>query len=162
MNRIIMAENYKHTQIGYFTIAVFSVVFLIVLSIYAGENLADGEGRVLPVTLLILLLFLINFSTLTVKVTRNEIIWYFGPGLWKFRLKLDEVQAVAVTRSSIWEGVGIRWNPYKGMLFNVSGQHAVKIIRKNGKSTRIGTNQPQELLQAIRQSAGFTGQQVRL
>ncbi|MCC5941632.1 MAG: hypothetical protein JJU37_08835 [Balneolaceae bacterium] len=150
-----MMENYKNTQIGYFIILIFSVVLIIVFSVYTSGLLSESESIVLPVTLLFLIIFLINFSTLTVKVNRKEIIWYFGPGLWKFRIKVDEVKFAAITRAPIWEGVGIRWNPFRGMLYSVSGSYAVEIIRKNGKSTRIGTNEPRELLEAIQKSAGL-------
>ena len=157
-----MNTIYKNTQIGYFTIIVFGVIFTILLAIYFGGSGSEGEFPGFQLVILIFLLFFINFSTLTVKVTRNEIIWYFGPGLWKFRLKVNEIKAAAVTRSSIWEGVGIRWNPFRGMLYNVSGSHAVKVIRKNDKSTRIGTNEPQKLLEAIQQAAGLPDQNARM
>lgn len=150
-----MTGNYKNTQIGYFLLSVFVIIIIIVFAVYMGDSISDSDSSVLPLTLLLLILFLINFSTLTVKVNRKEIIWYFGPGLWKFRIKVDEVKSAAITRAPIWEGVGIRWNPLRGMLYSVSGSYAVEIIRKNGKSTRIGTNEPRELLEAIQKSAGL-------
>ncbi len=48
-------------------------------------------------------------------------------------------------------GWGIRWTP-NGWLYNVSGFYAVEIKMKTGKKYRIGTDAPNELEKAIKES----------
>lgn len=146
---------YKKTQIGFFSIAVLGAVLIMMLGIYLSGTIQESELWIFKLTITFIALMFVLFSSLTVKVTRQELIWYFGPGLWKYRIKTGEIQAVGSTRSHPIEGVGIRWNPWKGMLYNVSGLNAVKVIRKNGKSTRIGTNEPQKLIEVIKEAANL-------
>ena len=47
--------------------------------------------------LLIAVAFL--FSLLTVEVTESEICWHFGPGLWTYRVSLNEIESVSVVRN---------------------------------------------------------------
>ncbi len=53
-------------------------------------------------------------------------------------------------------GWGIRLTPH-GWLYNVSGSYAVEIKTKTGKKYRIGTDVPNELEKAIRQSIERSG-----
>ena len=51
-------------------------------------------------------------------------------------------------RNSWWYGLGIRLIPY-GWMWNISGLDAIKLTHQDGNRFRIGTNQPQELYQAL-------------
>jgi hypothetical protein len=143
--------EYKHTQVGYVLLSLMVpacvVLFIFILSGSFGET----EGWILTVTFLMMCAATFNFSTLTVKVTHSEIVWYFGPGLWTYRIKLSEVKEVRTGRSHPAEGIGIRWNPWKGWLYNVSGLRNVEILREDGKLTRIGTDEPEKLQKAIQE-----------
>ena len=44
----------------------------------------------------------------TVEVSGEELRWHFGPGLWSYRLALDEIERVSVVRNKWWNGFGIR------------------------------------------------------
>ncbi|PKD43934.1 hypothetical protein [Rhodohalobacter barkolensis] len=147
--------GYKNTQIGYFTILVFGIVliFLSVITFSGGIN--PAEQPILNGALLLFLLLFINFSSLTVQVNRRELIWYFGPGVWKYRIPIEQIRDVSEVKTNPLEGVGFRWNPLKGWLYNVSGLKAVKVIQKDGKATRIGTNEPEQLVQAIREELNY-------
>lgn len=147
--------GYKNTQIGYFTILVFGIVliFLSVITFSGGIN--PAEQPILNGALLLFLLLFINFSSLTVQVNRRELIWYFGPGIWKYRIPIEQIREVLEVKTNPLEGVGFRWNPLKGWLYNVSGLKAVKVIQKDGKATRIGTNEPKQLIQAIREELNY-------
>src|SRR5690625_5524368 len=104
---------------------------------------------------------LILFSSLTVKITREELIWYFGPGLWKYRMKLRDIRSVATIRTHPAEGFGIRWWPGKGTLYNVSGRQAVQVVRKDGKMRRIGTNEPKDVERGMVGATIISEQPVR-
>lgn len=124
-----------------------AIIFLV--AVYLNGSFVEAEKVILQLMIALICGLTIIFSSLTVKVTEKEIIWYFGPGLWRYRLNLSEVKKVSKGRSHPLEGVGIRWNPWKGMLYTVSGLRNVEILRKDGKMTRIGTDEPDKLVKAI-------------
>ena len=55
-------------------------------------------------------------------------------------------------RNLWYYGWGIRYTPH-GWLFNVSGLDAVELELKNGRTWRVGTDEPVELLAAIQAAA---------
>jgi len=135
---------YRHTQIGYLTLIVIIVAALgIAVSL-------PNEAR--PVTLgvaALLVIIAVLFSSLTVEVGGEELRFHFGPGFWRKRVALSEVAAATPTQSSWWEGWGIRFTP-RGMLYNVSGTNAVEIELRSGRRFRIGTDEPEAMVQEIR------------
>ncbi len=94
---------YRHTQHGLW-------IVLPCLAFAAFDAVIAWQTRQwLPVAVLILLVAVaILFSSLTVEVNDNELRWYFGPGLWTYRLPLSDVATVAVARNRWWNGFGIR------------------------------------------------------
>jgi hypothetical protein len=89
------------------------------------------------------------FSSLVVEVTESEFCWHFGPGIWSYRIALDDIDNVQVVRSKWWNGFGIRMRPgYR--LFNVSGFNAVELRLKTGDICRIGTDDAQGLAEALK------------
>lgn len=141
--------GYSHTQPGYFILALMIPAIIFLIAVYIGGTFGEAEKVIVQLTIVLMCGATIIFSSLTVKVNEKEIVWYFGPGIWKYRIKLSEVKNVNKGRSHPLEGVGIRWNPWKGMLYNVSGLWNVQILRKDGKLTRIGTDEPDKLVKAI-------------
>jgi hypothetical protein len=127
---------------------------LIVILVAALGIFALGPRSPLPVTLSVAVLLIISgvlLSSLTVEISDGELRFHFGPGFWQKRFALTEVAAADVTRSSWWEGWGIRITP-RGMLYNVSGTDAVEVKLRSGQRFRIGTDEPEALAQALRMS----------
>jgi hypothetical protein len=91
------------------------------------------------------------FFSLTVEVADGELRWFFGPGLWRQRVALAEIAAVAEVPSRWWEGWGIHLTP-RGWLYNVYGRGAVEIVLRSGRRFRLGTDEPQALLEALRET----------
>ncbi|MGI8570300.1 MAG: hypothetical protein ACR2KT_15250 [Methylocella sp.] len=60
------------------------------------------------------------FSSLTVEVTANELIWFFGPGVWRKSIARDEILSATPVRNKWWWGWGIHLTP-RGWLYNVAG-----------------------------------------
>ena len=134
---------YRHTQRGTLT--------LIVCLLFAAIDalIAWRSGQWSPVVVLIVLVAVaILFSSLTVEVGDNELRWHFGPGLWTYRLPLDEIKEVAVVKNHWWNGFGIRMAP-GFRLYNVSGLDAVELRLKSDEVRRIGTYDPQGLANAL-------------
>lgn len=142
------ARVYRHTQIGFLTLIVVLVVAVGIVAI--------PQRTARPVTLgvaALLVIIAVLFSSLTVEVTDGELRFHFGPGFWRKRIPLTEVAAVDSTKSSWWEGWGIRITP-RGMLYNVSGTDAVAVQLRSGQRFRIGTDEPEALVQALRAATG--------
>lgn len=70
--------------------------------------------------------------------------------------ELAEIKTVRTVRNRWIHGWGIHWI-WRGWLYNVSRFDAVEIDLASGSSHRIGTDEPQELAEAIRKAAGTAG-----
>jgi len=88
------------------------------------------------------------FSSLTVTVTDQELVFYFGPGFWTRRFALDDIVSAEVVRNSALYGWGIRYTPH-GWLYNVSGLRAVEVTIRGEGQIRIGTDELEALKQAL-------------
>jgi hypothetical protein len=89
------------------------------------------------------------FSSLTVVVSDNQLQWYFGPGLWKYRMPLPDVAGVQIVRNNVLNGFGIRMRP-GFRLYNVSGLDAVELRLTNGEVRRLGTDDAAGLAAALK------------
>jgi hypothetical protein len=137
-------QSYRHTQIGYLTLIV-----IIVAALGIAVSLPNEARSVTLGVAGLLVIIAVLFSSLTVEVGDGELEFHFGPGFWRKRVALSEVAAATPTQSSWWEGWGIRLT-LRGMLYNVSGTDAVEIELRSGRRFRIGTDEPEALVQAIR------------
>jgi hypothetical protein len=142
-----MIKRYEHTQVGYVIIVAIVAVmgFLGYLLATAGINwIAIG-------VLVIIAIVLALFHSLTVVIGEDELEARFGRGMIRRRIKLDEIESCKAVTIPWYYGWGIRATP-QGMLFRVSGFHAVDVRLRTGSTFRIGTDAPQELEQAINQA----------
>jgi hypothetical protein len=145
-----MAEHYHHTQRG-----ILMLMALLLAAVLTGlpgilVTLRSGQWTWLlfaPCVLLCGSAWL--FSSLTVEVSGNEICWYFGPGLWHYRVALSDIEGVRIVRNNWLNGFGIRARP-GWRLYNVSGLDAVELRLKTGDIRRIGTDDPRGLAAALK------------
>ncbi len=140
-----MIERYKHTQVGYLIIVVMAAVMVLI-----GVVLASAGINWIAIGVLVFIaVALVLFSSLTVVIWEEELEVRFGPGLIRKQFKLNEIESYKVVKNHWYNGWGIRLIPH-GVLYNVSGFHAVEIKLITGKKYRIGTDVPQELEEALR------------
>lgn len=144
-----MAIPYHHTQRGTVMLTAF-LAGAVVVAVIAFGNPAPAARWLLAALAIASLVVAWLFSSLTVDVQENELRWYFGPGLWRYRLALADIDGVAVVRNSWMNGFGIRMRP-GFRLYNVSGLDAVELHLKSGEVRRVGTDDPQGLATAIKQ-----------
>jgi hypothetical protein len=145
-----MAEHYHHTQRG-----ILMLTALLLAAVLTGlpgilVTLRSGQWPWLlfvPCVLLCGSAWL--FSSLTVEVSGTEICWYFGPGLWHYRVALSDIEGVRIVRNMWLNGFGIRVRP-GWRLYNVSGLDAVELRLKTGDIRRIGTDDPRGLAAALK------------
>jgi hypothetical protein len=135
---------YQHTQPGTVTLAVC----LAIGALGAAIIWRTGQMSLIPMLIILFAVGLI-FHSLTVELGDRELRWHFGPGLWTYRLALDDISSVSIVRNKWWNGFGIRSAP-GFRLYNVSGLDAVELRLKSGDIRRIGTDDPEGLAAALR------------
>jgi len=142
-----MIKRYEHTQVGYLIILAMAAAMVAI-----GILLATSGINVIAIAVLVVLaVALVLFPSLTVTIWEEELTVQLGPGAIRRRFRLNDIQSCQAIRIPWYYGWGIRLTP-RGMLFRVSGFHAVHIKLISGKEYIIGTDVPQELEKAIRQT----------
>jgi hypothetical protein len=141
-----LRPRYEHRQDGGFMRLTFLLGFLALPVIHA---LDPKTAPALLIAAPLLALTFAAFDGLTVRVTAEAVTWRFGHlGFPRGQVKLSDVSGAAVTRTTFWEGWGIR-RTARGMLYNVSGFDAVMLHRHGSKPVMIGSDEPRKLKAAI-------------
>jgi hypothetical protein len=143
---------YRHTQPGILNRLIIGafILVVIVLAVFLGE----GDPTAMWVMLMvsgILLVALALFHSLTVEIRHGRLRIRFGVGLIRKTIAVKDIEQVETARNRWWYGWGIRLTPH-GWLFNVSGLDAVQVRLRNGRSYRIGTDEPEKLCAAIEEA----------
>jgi len=135
--------TYKHTQIGYWMAGAMVGLAAVIAS--RMQSLALFGVMCLVTTLASAL-----FGTLTVIVDGTSVQLRFGPvSLLRERIALADITHARTVRNSPVHGWGLRYISH-GRLWNVWGLDAVELQLRNGTRFRIGTDEPQALLGALR------------
>lgn len=147
--------NYKHTQIGYLML----VVTLSVLVLFAWAYITaraeppsyySGTNFGVTAIMALILFILVSFVSLQVIVDEKYLRIKFGYGIYQKKFLLNDIISAKTVRNHWYYGWGIRvWFWPKMWIYNVSGFDAVEIKLKNGKTYRIGTDEPKKLEQTI-------------
>ena len=142
-----MSVRYSHTQTG----ALLRVAALLPVPFVVGAVALAHNTRVLAIgapLIIIVSLTGFAFSSLTIEIDADALRWLFGLGVWKKRIALEDVASVTPVRNRWWYGFGIHRTP-RGWLYNVAGLDAVEICLRNGRTLRLGTDEPGELIKAL-------------
>ncbi|MBC8202190.1 MAG: hypothetical protein H8E86_09100 [Planctomycetes bacterium] len=142
---------YKHTQkaVLVMTLLAMSIALCLVVAGTNGWNTPVGYSLYVVIFLLSVLLWL--FGSLTVEVSGEELRHSFGPGFWKKKYLLSDIEKVETVRNSWIYGWGIRLTPH-GWLYNVSGLDAVEITLRSGRKFRIGSDDTSNLVSTLASS----------
>jgi len=138
--------EYRHTQFGNV------IVIGLLAPIVAGSLVSLYLGIFTPTLfaiLAVLAIFLALFYSLSVEISDNVLVCRFGIGLIRKEISLSDIQEVRAVKNPWFSGWGIRWMPGQYWMWNVSGYRAVELLLKNGSRFRIGTDEPEALVQAI-------------
>ncbi len=150
--------SYKHTQIGYLILVVTLIALMFFVWFYstalAEPPSVDSGPNFAVSTIMVLIVFILaSFATLSVSIDENYLRIKFGYGIFHKKFLLREMTSVKQVKNYWYYGWGVRlWLWPKMWIYNVSGFDAVEITMKNGEVYRIGTDAPQELETAIKQS----------
>jgi len=140
--------RYSHTQTGYPAL----VGLLIPLIFFIHSYLKGRLGIDWPMVL-ILLLAMILFVSLTVSITLTHLELRYWMGFITLRFPLSEIVSCRVVNTGWAWGIHITKN---GWLYNVSGFRGVEIVTNKGKTYQVGSDEPEKLADALREACGFT------
>ena len=95
--------TYHHTQYGALTPILLAALAIPALWVAFADPGPSAQWPLLAAAIMIVVLAWL-FASLTVEVSEREIQWYFGPGLWTYRIARAELDGVAVVRNTWWDG----------------------------------------------------------
>jgi hypothetical protein len=142
--------GYRHTQRGTWLLAILAAAVFVIVIISSFKGWQWNSSVAIGIFVIASMLF----PTLTVEIEGDRLKCWFGIGLIRKEFDLAEIVEAKAVRNRWHYGLGIRYTPH-GWLFNISGLDAVELALKSGKHFRIGTDEPERLVAAIRQSAGL-------
>jgi Zn-dependent protease with chaperone function len=142
-------QTYRHTQYGrmIWLVLTFALIVSVTAAVISGFPLLP----MVAITAALILLSGWLFGSLTVAIEGGMLSWWFGPGFWRKRVALPEIESCEAVRNRWWWGFGIRYYG-KGFLYNISGLDAVEFRLKSGKYFRVGTDEPESLSAAVKAS----------
>jgi hypothetical protein len=143
-----MNQNYQHTQLGKLMIYVLSASFVFAA---ASILIAGAPVAMLLYFIVTYAIILALFGWMTVQVANGRLSWRFGIGLFNGSVALNEIATVEPVRNPWYYGWGVHLTP-DGWLYNVSGTEALRVTLTNGRKFRLGTDEPQRLLDALREA----------
>ena len=145
--------KYRRFQFGWVITIIFLIVIVWMTFAYVnqwGNNPVDKCGYIF-----FIILFggiLLGFYSMTIIVTDKQIKIKLGVGFYTKKIDLSTIKSVNTLTYPFYCGFGIRIVS-NGLLFNVSGRHAVEIKFKNKKNViLIGTNDWEKLQDIIEES----------
>jgi hypothetical protein len=135
---------YEHTQrMGWLLWGPIIIVFSV--AAYFGFGYRQYEGF-LVFGILLVIGYL--YGSLTVAVDSERLRFHFGPGLIRKSFQLAEIASCRVVRNKWYYGGGIHMTP-NGTIYNVAGRDGIELLLVSGRKTRIGTDEPQKLCDAV-------------
>jgi len=140
---------YRHTQPGTLVLLLVSPLALLALSWVLAYRTTPGA----IIAVVVLFLCVGIFPSLSVDVSKTSIRVWFGAGFIRKTIPISSIRVARIVRNRWYYGWGIRLVP-GGWMFNISGLGAVELERVDGGNFRIGTNEPDALLRAIRKARG--------
>jgi len=135
---------YKHTQRS--KILIFIIIFVLLFMIFLMYRF--GFNWIGAVVFVLMVIALYVFNSLTITVYTERVCASFGPGLIRRIIPFRMIKSAEKVRNKWYYGFGIHLIP-GGQMYNVAGYDAIELKLTNGRVFRIGTDEPDKLLQVI-------------
>jgi hypothetical protein len=114
------------------------------------ESIDSGPNFLITSLMALILFILASFVSLQVIIDEKYLRIRLSFGIYQKKFSLNDIMSVKTVKNHWHYGWGIRkWLWPKMLIYNVSGFDAVEIKLKNGKTYRIGTDEPKKLEQTI-------------
>jgi len=108
---------------------------------------ADGEallGMLSVASIIVLTAF--SFRQLLVRDEGDVLALRFGPiPLFRKRIAYADIASAERDMTTVIDGWGIHWVPSRGWTYNLWGFDCVRVSLNNGRTIRIGTDDPEAL-----------------
>jgi hypothetical protein len=143
--KTVSITTYHHRQIGRFQLVLLLLLLLMVVTL---GDVGPHPGWFGFIAFLLLVTGML-FGSLTAMISGDILYCRLGIGVFRRTFLLKEIIDAEIVRNRWYYGWGVRLTP-EGWMFNVSGLDAVEIRLASGKRFRIGTDEPHQLVQAIR------------
>jgi hypothetical protein len=140
---------YQETQTGVWTLV--ALFFIGALEVKFGLNL-QPEWFTLALVVGLGLLAVI-FSSMTIRVTSEAVEWWLGLPLMKRRIPIADIASVRAGQVGWLTGLGIRTDG-RNVTWIVTGRSVVILTLANGRHTRLGSNEPERVVEVIRAALG--------
>ena len=163
---IIFYEEQKFSKWIYWLICIMIVISVVVIVVAVKEESAKGNPPdtgefvwlIIGIVIPIIIAALFAFLKLETQVRTDGLYIRFFPVHINFRRFAPEDLSEAYARQykPLWEygGWGIRYSLRYGRAYNTSGNEGVQLVFNNGKKLLIGSQNAQELEQAIQSIMG--------
>lgn len=129
-------------------IGIFQQIFR---GIPFGNNPLSDAGLIVFTVVCILPLLLFSITRLRTTIDDDSITVNYFPFLRK-RFKWSDISEAEVIDYGFVGGWGIRMLTKHGTVYNVSGREGLKILLNNGNKYVIGTQNPEELKEYLREA----------
>ncbi|MEJ2187697.1 MAG: hypothetical protein P8Z36_17550 [Gemmatimonadota bacterium] len=150
----MVPNEYEHRQTGRVVVALVALAAILPLRHFVFAAASRDASVLTPlavVALLVLLVVGVLFSSLTIQVLHGHLMWSLGPGFFRHMLPLERIRDVQVRDNPWLQGLGIRKRDgVRG--YAVAGGSAVEIELEDGERIRLGTDDPEGLVRALRES----------
>ena len=141
--------RYQHRQTGWPIVAGALLPFVFAVARLLAPQPRPPGAPLGPALVLVSVVLLVGFSSLSVTVTRDRLVARFGVGLVRRTIALDDIVDVQLERTRWVEGWGIHFTR-RGMLYNVGGFDVVALRLAGGRRVRIGSDDVERLAAAVR------------
>ncbi len=141
---------YRHVQNSPLHFLIYLLAAVMFLFAWQIRNDAAPSIAVGVVALLMFLLAL-SFQTLTVSDDGAHLDIRYGPlNVFGTHIKYADIASAEPGTTSLIDGWGIHFIPFRGWTFNLWGFECAKITLKNNKVIRVGTDDSEHLVQFLR------------
>ncbi len=147
----ISAGEYDHTQHApmYWLILLPALITALI-----AVTVSKEAHIVIPMLLLsgVLAITAMSFRWLRVVDEATHVAMRFGPlPLLRKRIPYADIVTAVRDRSSVIDGWGMHWVPGRGSTYNLCGFDCVRLTLKDGRTARIGTDDPEGLSRFLQQ-----------
>jgi hypothetical protein len=153
-----MPALYQHKQSGGVILSVLG--FGAAVCLWLASTIYASDARLmLFIVAAILGISALLFSSLTIELSDMSLSWRFGFGLLRKKVPTGEIINALVTRTSLLDGWGVH-RTRNGWLYNVSGFGAVQVILRSGKSFLLGSDEPERLCSALKDTISSSEREI--
>jgi hypothetical protein len=145
--------TYRHIQSSRWTWSISAAGLVGLIWVVVSPAATSGATVLATASFVLLIATGAVISRLTSTVDGHTVSAAFGWGWPRRTIALEEIVGVRKLRNSWWHGWGIR-KVSRGWMYNIAGYDAVELELRGSRVFRIGTDEPDALLDAIDRARG--------